>query len=513
MESSFKINISSEKPDEPPPFDITNLSPMTNLALNLSGLSTSVAGTPNRRISWSNPVPGGDKISLNLDDISSTDSPTFHNVLPCSSKSRVATLQKYTHNLAWPSDLDDEDKENATPKCKSLSQPISTEKDEFECFSQDSGYLSSASKSLFAGCSPASSYFTKVRSSVFDDDSMDNIFHLDGGKDSQELLAVPESMSNLLTKPLSDREKPKRPANGTRRGKLPIRRCLSMDIDSDSESPIPTSSGSLHSISSSDDKNTEVDLSKKCTFKRPEPPSDYFSCQNKRRKSSPSLKLPSPICEYRIQRSYSETAATITQVLMKTDSQPELIGDGSRSCALPLVRGRHQDLKSITCATLVRLLNGDYKNEVDNFKLIDCRYPYEYDGGHIKGAENLYTKEDIMDFLNEDGESNKKSIIIFHCEFSSERAPSLCRFLRNKDRELNQGNYPHLNHPEVYILEGGYKAFYENHKELCEPQGYKPMKHKDHGFELRHFRAKSKSWGSDTRSRVPLKSCSQPSAI
>lgn len=374
MESSFKFTISSEKTDEPPPFDITNLSPMTNLALNLSGLSTSVAGTPNRRISWSNPVPGGDKISLNFDDIPSTDSPIFQNVLPCNAKSKVEMIHKYSHTLAWPSDLDDEDKENATPKSKNSSQPISVEKDEFECFSQDSGYLSSASKNLFAGCSPASSYFTKVKSSIFDDDSMD-IFHLDGGKDSQELLAVPESMSNLLTKPLSGKEKPKKPATGLRRGKLPIRRCLSMEIDSDTESPIPPPPSSLHSIDSSDERSTDNDPSKKCTFKRPEPPSDYFACQNKRRKSSPSLKMSpvSPVCEYRIQRSYSETAATITQVLQKTDSQPDLVGDGSRSCALPLVRGRHQDLKSITCATLVRLLNGEYKNEVDNFKLIDCR--------------------------------------------------------------------------------------------------------------------------------------------
>lgn len=375
MESSFQFNINSGKQDEsPPPFDITNLSPITNLALNLSGLTTSVAGTPNRRISWSNPVPGGEKISLNLDDLS-TDSPTFQDVLPCHSKSRIEMLHKYSH-LAWPSDLDD-DKENVTPKCRSLSQPISIDssKDEFECFSQDSGYLGSASKNMDAGCSPASSYFTKIRSSVFDDDSMDSIFHLDSGKDSQELLAVPESMSNLLTKPLSGKEKAKRPATGSRRGKLPIRRCLSMEIDSDSESPMPIPASQESSSSTSEEKSVDLDSNKKCTFKRPEPPSDYFTHHNKRRKSSPSLKMPanSPTGDFKIQRSYSETATTIMQAIMKTDSQPELIGDGSRSCALPLVQGRHQDLKSITCATMARLLNGEYKEEVNSFQLVDCR--------------------------------------------------------------------------------------------------------------------------------------------
>lgn len=39
-----------------------------------------------------------------------------------------------------------------------------------------------------------------------------------------------------------------------------------------------------------------------------------------------------------------------------------------------------------------------------------------------------------------------------------------CRFLRNKDRQLNKDKYPNLNHPEVYLLHGGYKAFYQSNK-------------------------------------------------
>ena len=35
------------------------------------------------------------------------------------------------------------------------------------------------------------------------------------------------------------------------------------------------------------------------------------------------------------------------------------------------------------------------------------------------------------------------------------------RFLREQDRELNKDSYPKLNYPEVYVMEGGYKAFYE----------------------------------------------------
>lgn len=74
--------------------------------------------------------------------------------------------------------------------------------------------------------------------------------------------------------------------------------------------------------------------------------------------------------------------------------------------------------------------------------LFNCSYPYEYDGGHIRGARNIYTKEQIFkEFVdvkqpeqNPDGESSqqneassskKRNILIFHCEFSSERGPNL----------------------------------------------------------------------------------------
>ena len=60
----------------------------------------------------------------------------------------------------------------------------------------------------------------------------------------------------------------------------------------------------------------------------------------------------------------------------------------------------------------------------DNYKILDCRYPYEYNGGHIQGAKNTYTKEDIDSILNLP-EKDRPTILIFHCEFSSQRAPRL----------------------------------------------------------------------------------------
>jgi len=51
-----------------------------------------------------------------------------------------------------------------------------------------------------------------------------------------------------------------------------------------------------------------------------------------------------------------------------------------------------------------------------------------------------------------------------------------------------------LFYPELYLLEGGYKSFYERFKKYCEPQMYKPMLHEEHQYDYKHFRAKAKSW-------------------
>ena len=69
------------------------------------------------------------------------------------------------------------------------------------------------------------------------------------------------------------------------------------------------------------------------------------------------------------------------------------------------------------------------------------------------------------------------------------------RFLRNLDRQLNEHSYPNLYYPELYLLEGGYKNFYEQFKLYCCPQSYKPMLHVDHSEDLRHFRSRARSDG------------------
>lgn len=97
--------------------------------------------------------------------------------------------------------------------------------------------------------------------------------------------------------------------------------------------------------------------------------------------------------------------------------------------------------------------------------VIDCRFEYEYNGGHIKDAINIVTSDDLEKLLlTAHVENTKKTVIIFHCEFSSKRGPNMCKFLRKRDRELHTNSYPELYYPEIYVMEGGYKRFFEDYK-------------------------------------------------
>lgn len=115
------------------------------------------------------------------------------------------------------------------------------------------------------------------------------------------------------------------------------------------------------------------------------------------------------------------------------ESNPNLIGDGSKSYVLPFkMNGKHQDLKEITGETLCELLGGKLQDSVTSFKVVDCRYPYEFEGGHIRGAINLFTKKQVYESLIQPKTSGsdadfpeKRNILIFHCEFSSQRGPDM----------------------------------------------------------------------------------------
>nr|XP_031542483.1 M-phase inducer phosphatase 1 isoform X2 [Vicugna pacos] len=191
---------------------------------------------------------------------------------------------------------------------------------------------------------------------------------------------------------------------------------------------------------------------------------------------------------------------TIENIL---DNDPrDLIGDFSKGYLFHTVAGKHQDLKYISPEIIASVLNGKFANLIKEFVIIDCRYPYEYEGGHIKGAVNLHMEEEVEDFLLKkpivptDG---KRVIVVFHCEFSSERGPRMCRYVRERDRLGNE--YPKLHYPELYVLKGGYKEFFLKCQSHCEPPSYRPMHHEDFKEDLKKFRTKSRTWAGEKSKR------------
>lgn len=78
------------------------------------------------------------------------------------------------------------------------------------------------------------------------------------------------------------------------------------------------------------------------------------------------------------------------------------------------------------------------------YHIIDCRFDYEYEGGHIGGAISVKNMEAVEELLLKEGkgvhnngdalpepsrsgqlEEGQDVVLIFHCEFSAKRAPTL----------------------------------------------------------------------------------------
>lgn len=75
------------------------------------------------------------------------------------------------------------------------------------------------------------------------------------------------------------------------------------------------------------------------------------------------------------------------------------------------------------------------------------------------------------------------------------------RCLRAYDRAHNE--WPALHLPEVYLLEGGYKRFFCEFPELCEPRAYTLMldpQHRDSMDAALKERDRRRRWGRRSKS-------------
>lgn len=305
-----------------------------------------------------------------------------------------------------------------------------------------------------------------------DDDGFMEILDEEEMKSDAE---VPPGMASLLTAPLVKKEEaePQRPAKRSKCRQL----FRSPSMPSSVIRPI------LKRLERPHDRDTPV--------------------KTKRRRSVAGT--PGEVAEpkARLMRSRSFCQEEIENML--ANDHRELIGDFSKAYLLQTVEGKHQDLKYISPEMMVAVLSGQFSSFIESCVIVDCRYPYEYEGGHIKGAVNLPMEQDVEEFLLKKPivpfDATKRVIVIFHCEFSSERGPRMCRFVREKDRACNE--YPHLHYPELYVLKGGYREFFPQYQAHCEPQDYRPMHHADFKEDLRKCRLKSRTWAGE-RSRREL---------
>lgn len=181
--------------------------------------------------------------------------------------------------------------------------------------------------------------------------------------------------------------------------------------------------------------------------------------------------------------------------------------------------GKHPQLTYITGSTLANLMaktanllanidnsatqnTEDVINQHSKFQILDCRYPYEYKGGHIKSALNIPTVDELFTrYFDPDTSSHgyppNDTVLIFHCEFSSERAPKMMKKLREIDRKRHK--YPDLKFPELYLLKDGYQEFYSKFSEFCDGS-YVPMldaSYKQEFDNFRKLREKSKTWSDN----------------
>lgn len=137
-------------------------------------------------------------------------------------------------------------------------------------------------------------------------------------------------------------------------------------------------------------------------------------------------------------------------------------------------------LPRIDKSVLLDLIQGKYNDQFDQVMIIDCRFEYEYDGGHIHGAVNCTDKEHLVSQLF--NSPRPRTALVLHCEYSAHRAPIVARHIRHSDRSFNVNQYPLLSYPDLYVLEGGYSSFFADHRSFCFPQSYVEMNSKGNEF-------------------------------
>ena len=89
---------------------------------------------------------------------------------------------------------------------------------------------------------------------------------------------------------------------------------------------------------------------------------------------------------------------------------------------LPHFCADDESLPRITKETMVDVLDAKYSQAYSESLIVDCRFEYEFEGGHIDGAINYNDKEQLANRLFTSAPFGP-TLLIFHCEYSACRAP------------------------------------------------------------------------------------------
>eukprot|EP00038_Savillea_parva_P000364 m.95771 g.95771 ORF g.95771 m.95771 type:complete len:597 (+) comp10123_c0_seq2:415-2205(+) len=150
-------------------------------------------------------------------------------------------------------------------------------------------------------------------------------------------------------------------------------------------------------------------------------------------------------------------------------SDDKNIRGDQQPCEIPTDSTEIYGWRYVSPTTVTDAIEGTFSDAIDRVLILDCRYPFEYEGGHIKGAINVWTDEMVTKLLFDENPhmliAGQRTALILHCEFSSHRAPNILKAIRAIDRKVNLHQYPLLTYPETYLLKGGYKAFFQQHPE------------------------------------------------
>jgi len=188
----------------------------------------------------------------------------------------------------------------------------------------------------------------------------------------------------------------------------------------------------------------------------------------------------------KLRRTASELHKSLNLVTLMNSPLPRSIEQPAGIVAtnyddlMPWHKSPKDAIGRVTPATVAGLLDGSWSHTYDRLLIIDARYPYEFLGGHIPTALNICSTDAAQRLLFSPElltSSSQRTLLVFHCEFSSERGPRLALDVRQLDRQVNAEAYPKLCFPSMFIMEGGYRAWWQEFGPRCDPPGqYLPMR-------------------------------------